>query len=129
MNGCIFCKIVKGDIPSVKVYENDDFLAFLDIQPVADGHLLLTPKEHVVWMQDASDQTISDIFKLAKKLMVALKQGVKCDYVMLSVVGKDVPHFHVHLIPRFLHDNHPQFPTKELKKDAAAIAEKIAAAL
>ena len=127
---CIFCKIASGEIPAIKVYESGDFLAFLDIQPVADGHLLIIPKGHIVWMQNADDATVAGIFKLAKKLMTALKKAVGCDYVMVSVVGKDIQHFHVHLIPRFLDDNHPQFPIKEFKKeDAPALAEKIISAI
>lgn len=130
MENCIFCKIAKKEIPCVKVYEDEDFLAFLDIRPVADGHLLIIPKEHVVWMQDADDETVAGIFKLSKKLMLAVKNAVKCDYVMVSVVGKDVPHFHVHLIPRYLEDHHPQFPTIEFReKEAAAVAEKIISAM
>ena len=113
MDSCIFCKISKGEIPSTKIYENENFFAFLDIQPVADGHLLLIPKKHVVWMQDTDDETICEIFKLAKKLMLAIKNGIGCDYVQLSVVGKDVPHFHIHLIPRHHGDNFRNFPTKK----------------
>jgi len=63
MENCIFCKIIKGEIPSTKIYEDKNFLAFLDIQPVSDGHLLIIPKKHIVWMQDADDQTISEILK------------------------------------------------------------------
>ncbi|MDD5720878.1 MAG: HIT domain-containing protein [Candidatus Pacebacteria bacterium] len=130
MENCIFDKIIKGEIPCTKVYEDENFLAFLDIQPVADGHLLLIPKKHMVWMQDADDETICGIFKLAKKLMLAIKKGIGCDYVQLSIVGKDVPHFHIHLIPRFLNDNLPMFRTKIYKdKESAEAAEKIIAAL
>jgi histidine triad (HIT) family protein len=130
MENCIFCKIIKGDIPSIKVYENKNFLAFLDIQPVSDGHLLIIPKKHIVWMQDSDDETIGDIFKLAKKLMLAIKKGIGCDYVQLAISGKDIPHFHIHLIPRNLKDNLPMFPTKEYKdKESAEAAKKIIEAL
>ena len=130
MENCIFCKIAKGEIPSTKVYENDGFLAFLDIQPVANGHLLLIPKKHVVWMQDADDETISEIFKLAKKLMLAVKKGIGCDYVQLSIVGKDVPHFHIHLIPRHFDDHFAMLPTKSYKdKESIEAAQKIIRAL
>jgi histidine triad (HIT) family protein len=123
---CIFCKIIKGEIPSTKVYENENFLAFLDIHPVSDGHLMIIPKKHIVWMQDADDETISEIFKLAKKLMVAIKKGTGCDYVQLSIVGKDIPHFHIHLIPRYFGDNLPQFPTKKYKDGGeSAVLKKI----
>ena len=126
MENCIFCKIIKGEIPCTKIYEDKNFLAFLDIQPVSDGHLLIIPKKHTVWMQDTDDETISGIFKLAKKLMLAIKKGIGCDYVQLSVVGKDVPHFHIHLIPRNLKDNLPMFPTKTFKeKESIEAAKKI----
>ncbi|MFA6301019.1 MAG: HIT domain-containing protein [Candidatus Paceibacterota bacterium] len=130
MNNCIFCKIVNKEIPCEKIYEDENFLAFLDIQPVADGHLLIIPKNHIAWMQEADDKTIEDIFKLAKKMMLAIKKGIGCDYIQLSIVGKDVPHFHIHLIPRYLKDNLPQFPTKMYKnKQSTEAAQKIIQAL
>lgn len=127
---CIFCKIGKEEIPSTKIYEDNDFLAFLDIKPVADGHLLIIPKKHIVWMQEAENETIEEIFKLAKKLMLAIKKGIGCDYVQLSVVGKDVPHFHIHLIPRNFDDHFAMLPTKTYKnKESAEAAQKIIQAL
>jgi histidine triad (HIT) family protein len=130
MENCIFDKIINGEIPSTKVYEDENFLAFLDIEPVSDGHLLLIPKKHIVWMQDADDKTISDIFILAKKLMLAIKKGIGCDYVQLSIVGKDVPHLHIHLIPRYFKDILPMFPIKEYKeKESIEAAQKIIGAL
>lgn len=126
MENCIFCKIIKKEIPSAKVFEDENFFAFLDIEPVSDGHLLVIPKKHIVWMQEADDETISGIFKLSKKLMLAIKNGLKCDYVQVSVGGADVPHFHVHLIPRYLDDGLPKFPTKKfLQDEALSIIEKI----
>lgn len=126
MENCIFCKISKGEIPSNKVYEDNKFLSFLDIQPVSKGHILLIPKVHVEWMQEADDETISEIFKISKKLMLAMKNGIGCDYVQVSVVGKDVPHFHVHLIPRYLNDGLPQFPTENYsEEDTEEVKRKI----
>lgn len=130
MENCIFCKIIKNEIPCDKVYEDDNFLAFLDIQPVSDGHLLIIPKKHVVWMQDVDDETIGRIFILTKKLMLAVKKGIGCDYVQVSVVGKDVPHFHIHLIPRFFNDGKPQFATKKyIDGESKILAQKITQAL
>ncbi len=81
-------------------------------------------------MQDVDDETISEIFKLTKKIMKAIKKGMGCDYVLASVSGKDVPHFHIHLIPRFFNDNLPDFPTKEHKEgEAKEIAQKIISAI
>lgn len=130
MQSCIFCKIAKNEIPSSKIYENDKFLVFLDIKPVSNGHLLIIPKEHVVWMQEATDELISEIFKLTKKMMLALKNSLRCDYIQESVVGNEVPHFHIHLMPRYYGDNFRNFPTKEYKdKEAEKIKEKIIQAL
>jgi len=127
---CIFCKIIKGEIPCNKVYEDKNFLVFLDIKPVSFGHLLIIPKNHVVWMQEADDKIIADIYKLAKKMMLALKKGLKCDYVQLSVVGNEVPHFHIHLIPRYKDDNFKNLPTKEYKElESKKILTKITKAL
>jgi histidine triad (HIT) family protein len=130
MEDCIFCKIGKGEIPCDKIYEDKDFLVFLDIHPVSDGHILIIPKEHIVWMQEADDGTISEIFKLTKKFMLALKKGLPCDYVQESVVGNEVPHFHIHLIPRHEGDNFRNFPTKEYKEgQEKELVQKITQAL
>lgn len=120
---CIFCKIIKGEIPSHKVYEDKSFLVFLDIRPVNPGHLLIVPKKHIIWMQEANNKTIKEIFCLAKKMMLLLKKKLKCDFVSVSVVGNEVPHFHVHLIPRYnKKDKFKEYPSKEYK---AKEAEKI----
>ena len=102
---CIFCKIINGELPSTKIFENEKFLVFMDIRPVNHGHLLIIPKEHIPWMQEAPDEIIREIFVLAKNMMIALKKAVNCDYVKQSVVGTEVPHFHIHLIPRYFGDN------------------------
>jgi histidine triad (HIT) family protein len=130
MNECIFCRIVKGEIPCDKIYENEDFLVFLDIKPVSEGHLLIIPKTHIVWMQEADDETIEGIFKLTKRIMLALKNGISCDYVQQSVVGNEVPHFHIHLIPRYHSKIFPNLPTKEYKNgEEKEILKKITEAL
>lgn len=109
MLDCLFCKIVNGEIPSTKVYEDENFLGFLDIYPVVKGHVLLIPKHHVEWMQDDTDENIEKIFVLAKKLMSKIKTNLACDFVQISIVGEDVPHFHIHFIPRFKTDNMPRW--------------------
>lgn len=125
-NSCVFCKIIKKEIPCYKIFENKNFLVFLDIKPVSLGHLMLIPKKHVIWMQEADDRSIGEIFKLSKKMMLALKKSLKCDYVQLSVVGNEVPHFHIHLIPRYVGDNFKNFPTKKYKKlEGDKVKEKI----
>ncbi len=101
---CIFCKVGAHIVPHNRVYENEKFVAFLDIHPISKGHTLIIPKNHIVWMQDASDETISEIFVFSKKFMLAQKESIKCDYVQVQILGKDVPHFHIHLIPRYFGD-------------------------
>lgn len=124
---CIFCKIVKNEIPADKVYEDDKILAFLDINPVTAGHTLVIPKEHYPMMTDTPDELLSYIFTKCKKLMKTLEITFEADFVVVSVVGIDVPHFHVHLIPRKHNDDLVNFwPTKKYAEgEARGIAEKI----
>ena len=131
MENCIFCKIVKGEIHCNKIYEDTNFLAFLDIEPVANGHILIIPKEHVLWMQEVNDKSIGDIFILTKKLMLAIKKGLGCDYIQEGVYGEEIQHFHIHLIPRYFEDNLPKFPRKKYKDDTEKneIISKITQAL
>lgn len=126
MEDCIFCKIIKNEIPCEKIYEDEKFLSFLDIQPVSHGHILIIPKEHVIWMQEASDETISEVFKLSKKIMTSMIKGMNCDYISLSVSGTDIPHFHIHLIPRYLNDGLAEWPKKEYQgEEKKEVAQKI----
>ncbi len=99
METCIFCKIVKGEIPANKIHEDASTLAFLDIHPKAPGHTLLIPKDHHRWFLDMPDTLSDDLFRVAKKLGQKLKEDYRADYVRLGIVGTDVPHVHIHLIP------------------------------
>jgi len=105
MDNCIFCKIISGEIPCAKIYEDDKIFCFLDINPVSLGHTLLIPKEHHPWMHETPDELVGDVFIYAKKIMNALRKSIPCDFVQLMVIGKDVQHFHVHLIPRLISDD------------------------
>lgn len=126
MNNTVFGKIIRGEIPTTKVYEDDRCLAFLDINPVSQGHLLLIPKEHYVWMQDVPDELLSYLFLQTKVLMKAMIGGLGCDYIQVSVVGKDIPHFHIHLIPRRMNDNLHGWPTIQYREhEQEVFAEKI----
>ena len=127
MNECVFCKIVKREVPSDIIYEDDEVLAFLDIKPVNFGHTLVIPKKHYEKMENTPDDTLSVVFANAKKLMETVKEAISADFVALSVIGIDVPHFHIHLIPRYFNDNMPIFwPRKEYKNgEKEKIAEKI----
>ncbi len=101
---CIFCKIVKGTIPAEKIHEDEVSLSFLDINPVNEGHLLIIPKAHYENMAITPDHLIENLFKKAKAFLPSLQKATGADFVALTVVGTDVPHFHIHLIPRFHKD-------------------------
>jgi len=130
-NNCIFCKIAKGEIPSPVVYEDDKFFGFLDMSPVTKGHSLLIPKEHHVWIHETSDEILSKILIIAKKIINNMRNNLKCDYVQISIVGTEVPHFHIHLIPRHFGDGLPQFEKIKYESDLEKkeIASKIKNAL
>ena len=100
MENCIFCKIANGEIPVQKVYEDDLVLAFPDNKPTTPGHTLLIPKTHYQWFQDLPDELSDHLFRTAKTLAKKLKTENSADYIHLSIVGRDVPHVHVHLMPR-----------------------------
>ncbi len=95
----IFTKIISGEIPSYKVAENDNFLAFLDINPNAKGHTLCIPKKEVNKILDLDEETYLGLMKFARTVGKALEQTVDCKRVGMTVIGLEVPHVHVHLIP------------------------------
>jgi histidine triad (HIT) family protein len=129
---CIFCKIAGGQIGAAKIYEDEKVLAFLDINPTSFGHTLLIPKEHHQMIVDTPDDLVAYMFVKAKDLMIKIKKALAVDFVALSVVGTDVPHFHIHLVPRRYDDGLASFwPTKkygegEMEKTASKIREEIA---
>ena len=95
----IFTKIAKGEIPSYKVAESEDFYAFLDINPVAKGHTLVIPRREVDYIFDMDDEEIAEYQVFAKKVAMALKKAFPCRKVAQVVLGLEVPHAHIHLIP------------------------------
>ena len=95
----IFSKIIKGEIPCYKVAESADFLAFLDVSPVKKGHVLVIPKIEVDYIFDMEDQALANLHLFAKKVAQAIKKTVSCTKVGMAVVGLEVPHAHIHLIP------------------------------
>ena len=95
----IFTKIIRGDIPCYKVDETEDCLAFLDINPNSYGHTLCILKKEIDYIFDLSDEEYLSLMKFSKKVALAIKKSVDCKRVALSVVGLEVPHVHVHLIP------------------------------
>lgn len=95
----IFTKIVEGQIPSYKIYDDEKFYAFLDINPMAKGHTLLIPKQEVDYLFDIDDSVLSEMIVVAKKIAKAMEQAVACTRVGMMVIGLEVPHAHIHLIP------------------------------
>ena len=98
-SNCVFCKIIEGKIPSYKLYEDENFFAFLDINPISEGHLLIIPKEHEEYLFDMEDEKYTAIMKLAKNLSAKLKEATKAKKIGLSVEGFGEAHAHIHLIP------------------------------
>ena len=95
----IFTKIVNGEIPCYKVAENDDFLAFLDISPNTKGHTLCIPKKEVDKIFDLDESTYNGLMSFSRAVAIALKKVVTCDRIGMTIIGLEVPHAHVHLIP------------------------------
>lgn len=95
----LFSRIIAGEIPCHKVAEDDHFLAFLDIQPVAKGHVLVIPKKEVDYIFDLDDDTTAGLYVFAKKVARKIKAVVPCVKVGVAVIGLEVPHAHVHLVP------------------------------
>ncbi len=95
----IFTKIIKGEIPSYKVAEDDRFYAFLDINPLHEGHTLVVPKQETDYIFDLDDATLSDLILFSKKVGRAIEKAVPCQRIGIAVIGLEVPHCHVHLVP------------------------------
>ncbi len=124
----IFTKIAQGQIPAYKVAEDADFLAFLDISPVAAGHTLVIPKKEVDYLFDLDDETYAGLQKFAKKVATGLKKAIPCKKVGVMVLGLEVPHAHIHLVPMQTEADLLHF-SKKMKLTPAefeAIAAKIA---
>ncbi|MBI4043674.1 MAG: HIT family protein [Candidatus Diapherotrites archaeon] len=99
MQACIFCRVIEGAVPSYKVWEGESFYAFLDINPVNPGHVLLIPKKHVDFVFDLDDDSYQGLFNAAKRLGPLLKKAMNSKRVGMAIEGFGVPHVHVHLVP------------------------------
>ena len=125
----IFTKIINGEIPSYKIAEDDKFYAFLDINPLAKGHTLVVPKKEVDYIFNINDEEYQELFLFAKKVGVAIREVVECKKIGLTVIGLEVPHAHIHLIPiNSIYDM--DFKREKLKftsEEFSDIANKIAA--
>ncbi len=97
MENCIFCKIVKGEIPSYKVYEDDNFLAFLDIHPQSPGHVQVIPKSHTRWVWDTPNA--GEYFEVVKKIALAQRKAFNTDWIISRIVGDEVHHAHIWVFP------------------------------
>jgi histidine triad (HIT) family protein len=123
MENCIFCKIIKGEIPCVKIWEDKNYLAFLDVNPVSEGHALLIPKKHTDYLFDINDLEYSDLFLKAKELAVLLKSKIQPKKVGIVVEGFGVAHAHIHLVPI----NHAgELDSINAKKASAEELQKVA---
>ncbi|HEV7952033.1 MAG TPA: HIT domain-containing protein [Candidatus Saccharimonadales bacterium] len=99
MDDSIFTKIINGEIPSHKIYEDDTVFAFLDIHPINTGHTLVVPKRQVEFLWDLDDVAYQNVMAAAKKIAQHMREALDVEYVGMQVIGVDVPHAHVHLIP------------------------------
>lgn len=122
----IFSRIVSGEIPSHKIAENDEFLAFLDVFPIAKGHTLVIPKKEIDYLFDLDDDTYARLFLFAKSIVPALEKTVPCLRVGVSVIGLEVPHAHVHLLPlNSMSDADFSKKIKITQEELAALAAEI----
>jgi len=128
---CVFCKIIKGEIPSAKVYENDKVIAFLDIHPVSQGHTLVVPKEHFENLLDGGEEILKEIMITIKKVAWAIVKtfdlkGFNVGQNNGRVAGQVVPHLHWHIMPRFPNDDLRLWPSGKYKgEEMGEIAKKI----
>lgn len=111
MNNCIFCKIVEKEIPATIVYEDEHTLAFMDIGPIVKGHVLVIPKTHYDPLTETPDEIVAQLHTVAKRVAQAQIDGLGADGVNImqnngAAAGQEVPHIHVHVIPRFTNDGH-----------------------
>ena len=123
----IFTKIISGEIPSYKIAENDKFLAFLDVFPLVHGHVLVVPKKEIDYIFDIDDTDLSEMMIFAKGVAKALKKSVECKRIGVTVIGLEVPHAHIHLVPMNTANdvNFTQAKLKPSSEELSAMADKI----
>lgn len=126
MNDCIFCKIVNGEIPSKTIYEDNLMKAFLEINPMSDGHILLIPKKHYINFLDTPNEIITEMYKVIKeKIYPLLKEKLDINGLSICQIGKDVKHYHIHLIPQYKDVEFDFNYDKRKVKDIEEIYKKI----
>lgn len=127
----VFSKIITGEIPAYKIAEDDNYLAFLDINPLAEGHTLVIPKKEVDYIFDIEDSSYQDLWLFAKKVAHAVGKAIPCERVGVAVLGLEVPHAHIHLIPinqvSDIDFSRPKlkFPEDEFRKTAEKIKSEL----
>jgi histidine triad (HIT) family protein len=123
----IFSKIVQGEIPCHKIAEDDQFLAFLDVMPLVEGHTLVIPKQEIDYIFDLDPEVLADLMKFAQRIAPAIKKAIPCKRIGVAVIGLEVPHSHVHLVPlnRMLDINFSQEKLKLSQESLAKTAEHI----
>ena len=99
MSDSIFTKIIKGEIPCYKIAEDDRFIAFLDVNPIKKGHTLVVPKAQIDYLFDLDDSLLSDLMIFAKKVAQKMEGAISCERIGIAVIGLEVPHAHIHLVP------------------------------
>ena len=122
----IFTRIINGEIPCYKIAEDENYFAFLDISPLAKGHTLVVPKKETDYIFDIEDAELAGLMLFAKKVALAIDKAVPCTRVGIAVIGLEVPHAHIHLIP--LHTDAINFSQPKLKLEKEEL-EQIAAAI
>ena len=127
----IFSRIIKGEIPCYKIAENDDYFAFLDINPLRAGHTLVVPKRETDYIFDLEDEYLAGMIIFSKKIAVAIRKAIFCNRIGVAILGLEVPHAHIHLVPMDTMDDinfkNPKlkFSPEEFKVIAAKISMKV----
>ncbi len=125
---CIFCQIIKGEIPSYTIYEDETVKAFLDISPVSNGHTLIIPKKHFENLYEMDEETLKSVEIASQKIGKLLKQKLNCQGITRlqnNEYGQDVKHYHMHLIPRYENDNFGLKRSKNENKEPQEIFNQI----
>jgi len=132
---CVFCRIVKGELPSSKIYEDDDFLAILSIAPINKGHTLILTKEHHEQLLDVPEKILGEYMVIVRKVAEAVKKATKCDAFNIGMnngkeAGQEIFHSHIHIIPRNKDDGyknwgHKDYENKEMEKYAELIRKEL----
>jgi histidine triad (HIT) family protein len=134
VSDCVFCKIVDGEVPSHKVYEDENFYGFLDVNPRNKGHALIIPKDHHRWVWDMDGDRVADYYRAVNRVANAQREAFDTDWVVSMVIGDEVEHAHVWLVPRFEDDGHggsidienvKEFSDEEMEEFARRIREAL----